>query len=74
MEMSNKKKYHCPRCKNENIVEFANYIHCPKCTRDFEKELLGTIDDEYILSRQEMGGFLDGFTDKEKKKLFEKKL
>ena len=73
MEETSKKKFHCPRCKNENVIEFEEFIHCSKCDRDFDKELIGVVEDEYILSHQELGGILDAFSDEEKKKLFENK-
>jgi hypothetical protein len=53
--------YHCPACKSSDIIENEGTIHCPKCKLDFNKEHLGKIDDENILSVQELGGFVDSF-------------
>ena len=75
MNKKNKNKiYHCPGCKNEDIIEFNDFIHCPKCDLDFDKEFFGVVDDENMLSRQELGGVIDSFTDEEKKKLLENEL
>lgn len=62
-----KKKYYCPRCKNEKIIDFNDFIHCPKCNLDFDKEFFDVVDDENMLSRQELGGFIDAFNDEKKK-------
>ena len=67
-------EYHCPRCQNENIIELGDSIYCPKCDLDFDKEFLGVMPDEDVLSRQELGGVVNSFTDEEKKKLLENEL
>ena len=69
-----KKKYHCPVCKNEGIIEFDDFIHCSKCDLDFDKDLFGVVDDENMLSRRELGGIVGSFTDEERKKLLENDL
>lgn len=70
MSKKNKKKsYHCPACKNEEVIEFNDHIHCPHCKLDFNKRFLNVIDDENVLSRQELGGVIDAFDDEDKKKL-----
>ncbi len=66
--------YHCPRCQNESIIEFEDSIHCHECDLDFDKDFLGVITDEDILSQQELGGVANSFTDEEKKKLLENEL
>ena len=60
----------CPRCKSRDIVDHEDYITCLKCNLDFFKEFLGEINDENILAKQELEGFMDAFKDelKEKKK------
>ena len=68
------KKYHCPRCKNEKIIEFDDFIHCPHCKLDFDKHILSITDDENIMASQELKEFLEAFNDEEKKKLSKKKL
>ena len=68
-ENKNSQIYHCPACKNEEIIESDKSIHCPHCKLDFEKEFLGVIDDENILSQQELGGIIDAFDDEDKKKM-----
>ncbi|MFX1364654.1 MAG: hypothetical protein ACFFCE_12770 [Promethearchaeota archaeon] len=61
----NKKKYKCPRCKSENILEFDTFITCNKCHLDFDKYHLGIIDDENILAHEELKGFFDAFNKKD---------
>ncbi|NVM35483.1 MAG: hypothetical protein HWN81_07795 [Candidatus Lokiarchaeota archaeon] len=59
-------KFLCPRCKSEDILEFDDFISCNKCDLDFDKEFLGVIDNENILSRQELKGIIDAFYDKKR--------
>jgi len=54
-------KYYCPRCKSLNIIEYETFIECPKCKLEFDKELFGVVDDENMLARQEVRGFIDSF-------------
>ncbi|MHA1914470.1 MAG: hypothetical protein ACW986_03665 [Promethearchaeota archaeon] len=56
-----KPKFHCPRCKSSDILEFDKFISCPKCALDFNKEDVGNIPDDQIVARQEMGGLFDAF-------------
>ena len=59
--MKPKSKYHCPRCKATNILEYDKFIECPLCLLDFDKDLIGKIPDNEIMAHREMGGILDGF-------------
>jgi len=54
-------KYYCPRCKSRDIIEYETFIECPQCRLEFEKEFFGVVDDENILARQEIMGFMDSF-------------
>ncbi len=56
-------EYYCPRCQSRDVIDYGDYIHCLNCELDFNKELIGQIDDEDILSRQELGGFTKAFED-----------
>ncbi|MFX1315693.1 MAG: hypothetical protein ACFE9T_07505 [Promethearchaeota archaeon] len=56
-------KFHCPRCKSKEILEYDTFIECKKCNLEFDKKFLGKIDDENILSRQELKGFYESFDD-----------
>lgn len=58
-------KYYCPRCKSRDIIEYKNSIECPKCKLEFDKELFGVVDDENMLARQEVRGFLNSFEDED---------
>ena len=51
--------YYCPRCQSRDIIDYGDFIHCFDCDLDFNKELIGKIDDEEILSRQELAGFTE---------------
>ena len=52
-------EYYCPRCQSRDVIDYGDFIHCLNCELDFNKELIGQIDDEDILSRQELGGIVD---------------
>lgn len=56
--------YRCPRCKKANVIEFTESIACPRCELEFEKEDLGTIDEDKILSIQEKSDFIKFFESK----------
>ena len=69
-------EYHCPRCQSKNVIDNGDSIHCLNCKLDFDKEVIGQIDDEDILARQELGGFVKAFEDdfkdrKKRKKSYE---
>lgn len=49
--------YYCPRCKSSDVEDWGVLIYCPHCDLEFDKEFLGKIDDEDILSREELGAF-----------------
>ena len=61
--------YLCPRCNSRNILEYDDLIECLDCRLTFTKEILEEIDDEYVLSQEELKSFLDVFEElKEEKK------
>jgi len=39
------------------VEDWGEIIYCPHCDLEFDKEFLGKIDDEDILSREELGAF-----------------
>lgn len=47
------KKYHCPRCGNEDIVEYTDSFDCPSCEREFEKKDCDELENSQILSVEE---------------------
>ena len=60
----------CPVCHSEDIIEFDDYIHCLSCKLEFFTEFLGSdIDEENILSTQELKGFAESFSDEERERL-----
>lgn len=53
-------EYYCPRCQSDNIIEYDDYIECQECGRIFFKEDLDEdIDDENILSEDELKALSD---------------
>ncbi|KKM71596.1 hypothetical protein LCGC14_1429020 [marine sediment metagenome] len=54
-------KYHCPKCKRTEFVDYGKTVECTTCLIEFDKELLGKIPDDEILSLQEIKGVLDEF-------------
>jgi hypothetical protein len=67
-------EYSCPSCNSKNIIVYDDHIECTECNLSFFIEDLDSdMDDENILSEQEVRGFLDVFQDelkdeKERKK------
>lgn len=53
------KKHLCPRCGSTKIVEYDTTFECRECNLEFKKENLEKVDDENLLSVQEMKGILD---------------
>ncbi|MHA2392565.1 MAG: hypothetical protein ACXAEX_11535 [Promethearchaeota archaeon] len=53
--------YYCPRCYSDKILEYNDFIECPICQLDFDKDLFRKIPDEDILARQEMSNILNPF-------------
>ncbi len=59
---------HCPSCKSENILDHGNYIECHFCKLDFFKEYFNSdIDEENLLSIQELEGIADAFDELKEK-------
>ena len=54
-------KYHCPRCKTADIIEYDDRIECCLCRSEFLKQHFTTLKDEDILSVREMLSFLSVF-------------
>jgi len=46
-------KYRCPRCKNEDIIEYIETFDCPICFLEFEKKDFELYDESDILSIKE---------------------
>lgn len=49
----------CPRCRSTKIVEYDTTFECRECKLEFKKENLVGLDDDDLLSVQEMKGILD---------------
>ncbi|MFX1572776.1 MAG: hypothetical protein ACFFB0_08505 [Promethearchaeota archaeon] len=62
MKNINSESY-CPRCQSRDVIDYGDFIHCLNCELDFDKELIGKIDDDEILARQELGDFAKSFED-----------
>jgi len=55
-----KRKYHCPRCGNEDIVDYTESIDCPSCRLEFEKRDFDELEDSQILAVEEKLGAVKG--------------
>jgi len=71
-------EYYCPNCKSENVIVYDDHIECNDCGMSFSREILDSdMDDESILSEQELKGFIDTFDelkDEETRRRFLKSL
>ncbi|MFX0106155.1 MAG: hypothetical protein ACFE75_11775 [Candidatus Hodarchaeota archaeon] len=71
-------QYQCPNCQSGDIIEYDDYIECLNCGLEFFKEFInGEVDEENLLSEQELKAFADSFEelkDDEKRKKFTKSL
>jgi len=65
-------KLRCPRCKDKNLEEFGGKLVCSKCKQEFNKKSLLSLDEDDILSNQEMKWMLGSFNREEKEKLLKK--
>ena len=52
--MSDEKKYHCPRCKSENLILYSEIIECPNCNLSFTKQILDKLEDEDVMADEEL--------------------
>lgn len=50
---------YCPRCQTYLVYTTENKILCPSCRLAFNKDVFGVLNDENILSDQEISGILD---------------
>jgi len=68
----------CPNCQSSDVIEYDEYIECLSCGLEFFKESIDSeIDEENLLSEQELKGFADAFEelkDDKKRKKFLKSL
>ncbi|TFF90252.1 MAG: hypothetical protein EU548_03960 [Promethearchaeota archaeon] len=55
-----KRKYHCPRCGNEDIVDYTESFDCPSCKLEFEKKDCDELEDSQILAVEEKLGAVKG--------------
>jgi hypothetical protein len=68
-------EFRCPLCHSADIIDYEKIIECPHCGRRWHKEFIsGNIDEEDILSDEELEGILHTFGDElkdpEKKRRF----
>ena len=55
-------EYYCPNCRSEDVIVYDKHIECPHCNLHFSiEDLESDIDDENILSKQELQGIADSF-------------
>jgi len=60
--------YHCPRCKNEKIIDYGDTFDCPICKLEFEKKDFELYEEENILSINEKSGIINTFKTNSNKK------
>lgn len=58
------KKYRCPRCIRDEIIDYDNLISCVYFGLDFDKRDLDKFDEEDILAISEKRGILRVLLDK----------
>ena len=56
------KKYHCPRCGNEDVVNYTNSFDCPSCRLEFDKQDCDELEDSQILAVKEKLGFIEALS------------
>ena len=61
------KKYRCPKCRREEIIDQGEPIGCMPCDLEFDKSDLETFDEEDILARSEKQGIIKVFLDELRK-------
>lgn len=62
--------YRCPACGSDDVIDQGEVIECRSCRLEFFKEFLeDEIDEENLLSEQELKAFADAFDEDEKKKI-----
>ncbi|TFG20506.1 MAG: hypothetical protein EU529_14765 [Promethearchaeota archaeon] len=58
--MMSEKKYHCPRCGNEEIADYTDSFDCPSCNLEFDKKDCDELEESQILSVEEKLGIIKG--------------
>ena len=61
------KKFHCPRCKNDKIIDYGESFDCPICRLEFEKKDFDKYDEENILSVEEKMDLVKAIKEMKKK-------
>jgi len=63
-------EYYCPRCQSEKVIVYDDHIECTQCGLSFfTEDIESNIDEENLLSEQELKGFADAFDEEERKKI-----
>ncbi|MBA7610407.1 hypothetical protein ES703_17615 [subsurface metagenome] len=63
-------EYHCPRCKSENVFVFDSHIECAECGSSFFiADIESDIDEENILTEEELDAIAGAFDEEERKKI-----
>jgi transcription elongation factor Elf1 len=60
-KMPDIKFFNCPRCGNENLLDFDQIVECPKCGLSFTKEIITKIEEENIVADEELMEILKYF-------------
>ncbi|MFW9972895.1 MAG: hypothetical protein ACFFDF_22100 [Candidatus Odinarchaeota archaeon] len=68
-------EFRCPICNSDQFLDYGEYIECTQCGFEFFKEFLDSgIDEENVLTDQELKGFSKAFQDEKDKRRFLKSI
>ncbi|MFW9821184.1 MAG: hypothetical protein ACFFE5_16390, partial [Candidatus Thorarchaeota archaeon] len=57
-------KFRCPNCQSTEYIDYGELIECSGCGFEFFKEFLySEIDEENLMSDQDLEGFIESFQD-----------
>jgi hypothetical protein len=62
-------EFRCPNCQSDEFIDYGELIECSQCGFEFFKEILDSdMEEENILSDQELEGLTEAFQDEFKDK------
>jgi hypothetical protein len=72
-------EFRCPNCQSDEYIDYGELIECSHCGFEFFKEFLNSeIDEDNLLTDQDLEGFTESFQDdikeEEKQKSFLKSI
>jgi hypothetical protein len=68
-------EFRCPNCQSNEYIDYGELIECSDCGFEFFKEFLHSeIDEENLLTDQDLEGFADTFQDDLKEEMTQKRI